>query len=557
MTKVRSRPPEGFPKRRARARRRALLLGFLAALVPLLILLGLQYRWLTELEESSRVAREASLGTYLDAIAKNVGYGTWKEAEWSLSVSATALKPEYEGKLAKHFTKVSNELSGSRTYFVVSFGDPAKISLYDFETKSMVKAAESPRIQAFYAAAVPWIVRGRMERRVEKPEPEGFRDDPEMRLMIRPLVDDESRLVGLAGMTLDPDHYRDNVLPSAFEEVLGKQPDLVATVWNQRGERMIGPEDEDSGNRERTIRRLPKPFDDWKVSIHSPTSTPEQWARANFLFNLTLSAVLALVLLGGIGLALRTASREMHLSEMKSDFVSNVSHELRTPLSSIRVFGEFMRLDRVTDAAKVREYGEYIETESRRLTQLIDNILDFSRIESGGKVYHRELCDLEELVAGALKTFEVRLRQKGFRVYLERPEADEPLLLNADPGALVQAVCNLIDNAVKYSNGGQEIQVTIERRGDPETGEAVVSVRDHGIGISREEQKHIFDRFHRVGTGLVHDVRGAGLGLSIVQHIVEAHGGRVDVKSDLGRGSTFSLHFPLEPTGETVDEEKP
>ena len=118
-------------------------------------------------------------------------------------------------------------------------------------------------------------------------------------------------------------------------------------------------------------------------------------------------------------LALRIALREMKLSQMKNDFVSNVSHELRTPLASIRVFGEFLRLGRFGGPEKAREYGDYIETESRRLTQLVDNILDFASIESGRKTYRFERCDVREVVAATLKTFEVRLRQDGFRIHLE------------------------------------------------------------------------------------------------------------------------------------------
>jgi signal transduction histidine kinase len=246
------------------------------------------------------------------------------------------------------------------------------------------------------------------------------------------------------------------------------------------------------------------------------------------------------VLLGGIVLALRTASREIKLSSMKSDFVSNVSHELRTPLASIRVFGEFLRLGRVRRELKVREYGEFIETESRRLTQLINNILDFSKIESGAKTYDFETASIQEVVADTLRTLDLSLKHKGFSVRFETPA--EPLpLMEIDADAMAQAVANLIDNAVKYSGDSKEIAVILLHAGD----EIVASVRDNGIGVSADEQEKIFERFHRVSTGLVHDVKGSGLGLSIVSHIVKAHGGSIRVESEPGRGSTFSIHLPL------------
>jgi len=225
---------------------------------------------------------------------------------------------------------------------------------------------------------------------------------------------------------------------------------------------------------------------------------------------------------------------------MKSDFVSNVSHELRTPLASIRVFGEFLRLGRVESEEKVREYGAFIETESRRLTGLVNNILDFSRIESGRKTYKFRKTDLNEILEKTLQTFDIRLRQSGFAIRRKEIERFPPIKIDGD--AIAQAVSNLVDNAVKYSGGSKEISVSLAR----DNGWAVISVEDQGIGISKEDQKKIFERFHRVSTGLVHEVRGSGLGLSIVNHIVHAHQGNVQVSSEPGSGSTFSIRLPLD-----------
>src|SRR5262249_49530638 len=161
----------------------------------------------------------------------------------------------------------------------------------------------------------------------------------------------------------------------------------------------------------------------------------------------------------------------------------------------------------------------YIETESRRLTGLVNNILDFAKIESGRKTYCFESVDLGEVVADTLKTFEVRLRHSGFHIALNGPARALPAA-RLDPDAIGQALANLRDNAVKYSGEAKEIAVSLAQ----ENGYVVVAVKDQGIGISHDEQKKIFERFHRVSTGLVHDVKGSGLGLSIVNHIVEAHG---------------------------------
>ena len=148
-----------------------------------------------------------------------------------------------------------------------------------------------------------------------------------------------------------------------------------------------------------------------------------------------------------------------------------------------------------------------------------------------------------DLDVDTLRSLEVSLKHKGFELTYEAP-ADPIPQLNIDPDAVAQAVANLIDNAVKYSNGARAIKVRLEQ--SPE--EMVISVQDYGVGISKDEQEKIFERFHRVCTGLVHDVKGSGLGLSIVSHIINAHSGKVHVESELGKGSTFSIHLPLAKT---------
>jgi signal transduction histidine kinase len=291
---------------------------------------------------------------------------------------------------------------------------------------------------------------------------------------------------------------------------------------------------------------LPFIFKDRYLGMKMRTMSEEQWGRKYFFNNLLISILTGLVLLGGIVLALRTASRAMKLSQMKADFVSNVSHELRTPLASIRVFGEFLKLGRVRDAAKTHEYGEYIEMESRRLTQLINNILDFSKIECGQKTYHFEAAHLEQVVTETLKTFELVLEQNGFSITFKPPRQPLPMV-KIDSEAIAQALINLLDNAVKYSVDSREITLELSTNNPF----VCISVIDYGIGIALDERNKVFEKFYRVGNSLVHDVKGSGLGLSIVKHIVEAHQGKVTVESEVGRGSIFSIHIPADESPST------
>jgi len=523
--------------------RRVLWAGVLAVFLPLAVLLALQYWWLADLERNSAIAREATLKNYLETITKDVYYFYWKISERALNLPPEVFGEKKTEKAAGYFKK--KEIEGARRLFIVSFLSRESMLFYDPEKAKMVVPKHSDETVAVWAAASPWSYLRKKGTKIEKTTLSVDQHDQNNRIIILPITDEHFKLVGLAGMIVDQKYFEKVVLPKAIESSLPKFEDeekqeLLVIVRDGQKHQILPHDVKTNPKKDRVSRSFAFVFTDWHISLQGDFASPEKWARANFAYNMTLSAVLAAVLLGGIALTIRTALREMKLSAMKNEFVSNVSHELRTPLSSIRVFGEFMRRGRVKDQEKVREYGSYIETESRRLTQLINNILDFSRIESGRKVYIFEDADLEEILAGTLATFTVRLRDKGFDVSYLGP--DEPLPeIEVDPNAIDRAVANLLDNAVKYSDGDRAIQVTLDRT----NGEAIIAVTDHGIGIPRDEQEKIFERFHRVSTGLVHDVKGSGLGLSLVRHIAEAHGGTVTVESEVGTGSTFTIHLPL------------
>jgi signal transduction histidine kinase len=524
--------------------RRLLWAGLAAVLLPLAVLLALQYWWLTDLERNSAIARKATLNNYLETITKEVHYFYYKISERALNLPAEIFTEHKIEKAAYHFKKKS--IPGARRLFIVSYEDSYSLYFFDDETSEMVVPDFSEETVAVWAAASPWSYLRKKGAKIETTTLTADQHDPKHRIILNPITDEEWKLVGLAGMIVDQDYFVLSVLPKAFEVSLPQFEDgdkeALRVVVRDGQKRQILPAAGEVAplKHDRARRSFAFVFTDWSISLQGDFASPEKWARVNFAYNLTISAVLAAVLLGGIALTVRTALREMKLSAMKNEFVSNVSHELRTPLSSIRVFGEFLRRGRVDDPEKVREYGSYIESESRRLTQLINNILDFSRIESGRRVYNFEPADLEEILAGTISSFSVRLRDKGFDITYHGPEDPLPEI-TVDANAIDRAVANLLDNAVKYSDGDRRIEVALTRADD----EVVISVTDHGIGIPRDELERIFERFHRVSTGLVHDVKGTGLGLSLVRHIAEAHGGRVTVDSEVGAGSTFTIRLPM------------
>jgi signal transduction histidine kinase len=248
--------------------------------------------------------------------------------------------------------------------------------------------------------------------------------------------------------------------------------------------------------------------------------------------------------LGGI-LLWRDLRREAELADMRAQFVASVSHELRTPLTSIRMFTETLKLDPDLDEETRQEYLDTMLRETERLSRLLENVLDFSRIERGTKTYARRRIPLAPVVARAARTFEQLMARKGFTLRTD-VDAAAPLV-DADPDAIEQALINLLGNAMKYSGGSREIELALKR-----SGAAVeISVTDHGLGIEPAEQSRIFERFYRAPVEENRNIQGAGLGLPLVAHIAAAHQGEVRVESSPGRGSTFTLRLPAAKEAES------
>lgn len=279
---------------------------------------------------------------------------------------------------------------------------------------------------------------------------------------------------------------------------------------------------------------------------YTPTASAASGGLSRSFYIAALVLVLMVTLLGGLVLW-HDMRRELRLAELRSQFVSSVSHELKTPLTAIRMFAETLRMGRVQDEATRGEYLDTIVSESERLTRLLNNVLDFSRIEQGRKVYHLGPHALADTVRAAARAMQYPLAQQGQEL---RVRIDELPLVRIDPDAIEQAVLNLLTNAMKYSGDGREIDLRLAR----EDGHAVVAVMDRGVGIPLNEQERIFDKFYRVQTPENRRIPGTGLGLTLVQHIARAHGGFVTVASAPGEGSTFSIHLPLDPETSKVPQ---
>jgi signal transduction histidine kinase len=352
----------------------------------------------------------------------------------------------------------------------------------------------------------------------------------------------------LAGFAYDEEYLKNSFFPQALNEVLPNENPNDTSHQPQPGIMIRKEKDQapfaaslcwDGGTPE-VEHAFGSVFPGLILGIRPHGTTiadiSNHWTRWAFL-NL---GALSLLMGGGMLFAYRSLARELALAKLKSDFVSNVSHELRTPLSLIRLYAETLELGRISTPGKHQEYYEIIRKESERLTSLINNILDFSRIEAGKKEYSFRETDMADLVRSTLDSYRFEIEQNGF--HFEQKIDNNLPPLRVDREAIARSLLNLVNNAVKYSATEKYLGVHLYRRDSGVNLEVV----DHGIGIPLKEQLKIFEKFYRVGDPLVHNTKGSGLGLSLVRHIVQAHGGIVAVESTPGRGSKFIITLPVQ-----------
>jgi len=281
----------------------------------------------------------------------------------------------------------------------------------------------------------------------------------------------------------------------------------------------------------------------WEMAVY--LLDPEKLAKSAQTLKLTLG-LLIVILLAAIGaggwLIVTDLNRQLALARQKTDFVSNVSHELKTPLTSIRMFSELLAEGRVIEPEKRQSYLNIITAEASRLTRLINNVLDFSRMERGEKKYNFQKCDLVDLVRETVETYRPHLESNGFRVHATWPES--AVMINCDRDALAQVVVNLLSNAEKYSHGQKEIAVEIGSVPEP-LPHVEVRIMDCGIGVPRGCEERIFEQFYRAHDSLSSGIQGSGLGLTLARQIARAHGGDVAYRPREGGGSCFTLRLPL------------
>jgi signal transduction histidine kinase len=344
----------------------------------------------------------------------------------------------------------------------------------------------------------------------------------------------------MVGFRLD----RANVRAQFFAKALEGGPKTMGflAILTEEGDVVYSPHPLKEGSHKVAFARFTEVFPGWRIVAYQRDGMAfEDTLHQQALITATLLGMLVLAIAYGLLVIFRTVRREMEMAQFKSDLVAHVSHDLKTPISLIRMFAETLEMGRIIDDAKRQEYYRIIAQESERLSHLIDNFLDFSRIDVGKVRYQFQPCEVAPLVVQTLDAFQYQLDRLGFKVDLDiQPDMPDVTL---DPHAFRQALGNLLDNAIKYSRDRKVIRV-----------EAMVwqeelrcSVADQGIGIDPTQIPRVFEKFYRVARSEAQSPRGSGIGLTVVKHIAEAHGGKVIVESTHREGSTFTLIIPLDP----------
>jgi signal transduction histidine kinase len=293
-----------------------------------------------------------------------------------------------------------------------------------------------------------------------------------------------------------------------------------------------------AGDSAALVRDLSPFLPEWRVTVRpqDPEFISRYVSRQRWIYGTTLALLVAGMILGVV-LVLRDLSRERRLSQLRTDFVANITHELKTPLTSIRMFAETLRLGRARNEAEQQECLDVIVGETQRLSRLINTVLDFSKIERGQKQYRMAEVNVSEVAQSTLNTLRYSLEEQGFAL---EAEIEPGVRAFGDADALEQAMLNLIDNAVKYSQRNKSVRTGLWARDD----RIFFRVTDKGIGIPEADQSRIFEKFYRGHAETGRDTGGAGLGLTVVKHIVEAHQGKIEVESKLGEGSSFTIILP-------------
>jgi len=546
--------------------------AFAAVLAATVALVIIEYVSVRRAEQQAQAKLEATLDLQLLTMVDDTRRDMLEHANYIVhSLSHARVRNRDVQGLARVFSQASQRFPEIRGLYGVFFrrgaeDGPWQVWRFVRAADSAVSLVEDPHAGLFLRRAWSTLSSRNSDLTFPvfartAPEP-----DPERQIFFHPVYDpdhlrqhgDQDR-VGLIVFTAEIQSYPS---PAYLRNLLAQQErrsnqlgalgHLAYRVDLDQGpaqnQTLVADGDSPGPFRERRIDAREQLFPNvrFRVALRdkSETEYTREFSRPRLIFGL-FAALVALI---GILLTARAAVREVRVSRVKSQFLASVSHELKTPLAAVRAFGDLLHSGRVRDSERVQQYGEMICRESDRLTKLVNNILEVSRMERCGRRYKFAAGDVGAAVAATVEGFEAALHGEHYAIALSLPKSS--LYASFDTVALHQAITNLLSNAVKYSGSARRIEVTLSRK----TESAVIEIRDFGIGIEPKEQRRIFESFYRTSQPEVQKASGTGLGLAIVREIVRAHGGEVHLESALGAGAAFQIRLPLQAPAGAVSE---
>ena len=536
--------------RKLSLRQKLVILTSVGVLLPIFVLTYLQYQSLIELENKTKGAFKDNLRQEITIVEQRMRQRLQDVAAQTLNpIGSMHLQsrsvPEDDAKaIEKYFADVKRSHPEIEEIFVFANADgPEETNRYTYwysdKFEKIAKAGLAPTqshiLSLFEKSrmAQSFLDGNRKYLFLHDSSPiSGMRQGTYLFYPLNDLRND------FAGVLLKEGFVTDDLIAGTIRPLIASHsPTMAATISDEKSRVLYSNAAPKNGYL--LVTSLDRPFSNWTAAVGLKDTNLDELARDSFLHSAGTTVLVLVFLLGGIALTIRATDREARLAQAKSTFVANVSHELKTPLSLISLFSEILELGRVNNEAKKAEYYGIIRHESRRLNKTIDNILDFSRIEAGRKTYELVDGDMAEVIDQVLSTHRYQVINSDFDIQTDIQAGLPSVLIDRD--AMAQAISNLLDNAIKYSGKLKQLSITAK------TVEADLSIEiaDQGVGIPRAEQAKIFEKFYRVGNGLVHDVKGSGLGLSLVKHIVEAHKGTISVESDVGKGTRFTILLPI------------
>jgi signal transduction histidine kinase len=532
--------------RKLSLRQKLTLLVSVGVLLPILVLTYMQYRSLAELQNKTKGAFKDNLRQGLTIVEQQMKRRLEDVAAQALNPigSMHLSSPEAAEELEKYFADVKRFHPEIEEIFVFGYsGDQQKTNSYAPTQSDILSLFNKAQMgQSFIDGNRKYLFIHHSCAAC----PPGTRQGA---YLFYPLK--EGGQGGFAGVLLNERFVSDDLIAGSIGKTINiyhgnnaASSDIAFTISDENSRVLYSNATAQNGYFFETS--FDPPFSNWKAIVGLKNTNLDELARQSFLHSAGATLLVLVFLFCGMALIIRATDREARLAQAKSNFVSNVSHELKTPLSLLSLFSEILELGRVNSEEKKMEYYRIIRHESLRLNKTIDNILDFSKIEAGRKTYTFVHSDMAEVIEQVLSSYRYQIINSGFEIQKNIQPSLPPVLIDRD--AMAQAISNLLDNAIKYSREVKQISITIETLGD----NLSIEIADRGIGIPRAEQVKIFEKFYRVGNGLVHDVKGSGLGLSLVKHIIEAHHGIISVESEVGEGSRFKILLPLARTAVDV-----